>query len=277
LRGGPVRREVVREVSAEVFLAATRSGIARATCERRWTVENVLRDRRVHCFAVDPLEPGVVFAGTEDGEIARSSDRGATWRWAGAIPGRPIRSLAASPHEAGVLYAGVRPAAIFRSPDGGASWTELTGFRRIRGRRLWFSPAGKPFTAYVQGLALSPQDPGVVVAGVELGAVVRSRDGGETWSAHRRGALRDCHSLGFHATDGRWVYEGGYGGGAVSRDAGETWSRPREGLDRTYGWAVAADPARPEVWYVAAAPGPRQAHGAGPAEACIFRKVGEAP
>lgn len=53
-------------------------------------------------------------------------------------------------------------------------------------------------------------------AGIELGAVVRSEDGGRTWSGHRHGALRDCHSLTFHHSHAQWVYEaGGTGGGAA--------------------------------------------------------------
>ncbi len=45
-------------------------------------------------------------------------------------------------------------------------------------------------------------------------------------------------------------------------------------MDRHYGWAVAADPADPEIWYVAASPGPRQAHTPGRAEAYIYRARG---
>jgi hypothetical protein len=74
-----------------------------------------------------------------------------------------------------------------------------------------------------------------------------SVDDGASWTGHRRGALRDCHTLTFHATHGEWVYAGGGGVGgwgtnAVSRDAGRTWARVGRGLDGAYGWAVAADP-----------------------------------
>jgi photosystem II stability/assembly factor-like uncharacterized protein len=130
----------------------------------------------------------------------------------------------------------------------------------------------------VQAIALSPTDPEVMLVGIEFGAVVRSTDGGKTWAGHRKGALRDCHSLTFHAVDGDWAYEaGGTGGGAaVSRDGGETWRQPRAGLDRHYSWAVAADPARPGVWYVSVSPGPGKAHSAGNAQAYIFRSSGGA-
>lgn len=38
---------------------------------------------------------------------------------------------------------------------------------------------------------------------------------------------------------------------------------------------MAADPERPEVWYVGAAPGPREAHGGEEARARIFRADGD--
>jgi photosystem II stability/assembly factor-like uncharacterized protein len=117
------------------------------------------------------------------------------------------------------------------------------------------------------------------VVGIEAGATVMSSNGGQTWTRHLRGALRDCHTLTFHATRGECLYAGGgavtrWGGSAFSRDAGQTWARTRAGLDRFYGWAVAADPVLPEVWYLSAAPGPFKAHSKDNAQACIFRNDG---
>jgi photosystem II stability/assembly factor-like uncharacterized protein len=150
----------------------------------------------------------------------------------------------------------------------------LTGFRRVRGRWWWRSPAEPPFTAYVLALAISPLNPNVVLAGVELGAVVRSTDGGETWSDHRKGAGRDCHQLFFHPRQGQWVYQAHGGGPSVSRDAGQTWTQPRQGLDRRYCINVAADAERPESWYAVVAP-MFKAHSAD-SQAIVVRSTGGA-
>ena len=133
-----------------------------------------------------------------------------------------------------------------------------------------------PFT-YVQAIALSPTDQNVINVGIEGVATVRSADGGKTWLGHLEGALRDCHTLVFHPTDGNHVYEaGGTGAGAAfSSDAGRTWTQRRTGLDRHYGWAVAADPGNPEVWYVSVSSGPWRAHSGNNAQAAIFRSTGE--
>lgn len=259
-----------------VFLSTTWPGIARA--ERNgndWLVEQV-SDVDARCLAVDGAS-GEVVAGTHGNGVWRSSDGGRTWGRAG-LEGSIVKSLATTPAQPGLVVAGTKPTMIWISEDGGSTWAELSAFADIPGRSLWRQPAERPSTAYVQALAVSPTDPDVIVAGIEAGAVVRTNDRGRTWSGHRKGACRDCHSLTFHARDGNHVYEGGGGlmhhGVAVSRDAGETWSRPPDGLDRKYGWAVAADPLRPEVCYVSLSPGAMKAHGNRSAEAMIFRTVG---
>jgi photosystem II stability/assembly factor-like uncharacterized protein len=215
--------------------------------------------------------------------MLRSTDGGQTWEAAG-LPGRIVKALAVSPTQPNTVYAGCKPPALFVSRDSGQTWKEIESFQRVRAW-WWRSPAESDLGAYIQGIALSPTEPNVIVIGIEAGAVVRSSDGGQTWEGHRPGALRDCHTITFHATNGEWVYEaGGTGvGAAFSRDGGKTWRQPREGLDRHYGWAVAADPAHPEVWYVSASPMFAKsqffvpaAHVDGEANAYIFRSAGGA-
>src|SRR6266567_3078639 len=236
-----------RSMSMNTFLATTSQGLARASqsASGEWSVEFLLSEQDVRCLAADPLNSRVIYAGTQGQGVLRSEDGGKTWRSVG-LAGHIVKALAASRTQPGTVYAGTKPALLFVSRDGGASWMELASFRRIRSRWFWFSPA----------------DPKVILVGIEAGAVVQSLDGGQTWSGHRRGALRDCHSLTFHVTHGDWVYEGGGSGAgvSVSRDAGAAWTQSREGLDRHYGWAVAADPDHPEVWYASVAPSALKAH-----------------
>jgi hypothetical protein len=268
----------------KTFLATSSRGLARATfdAEGVWSVEALLEDQKLNSLATPPQNVGVIYAGTQGNGVLRSDDRGRTWVAAG-MEGQIVKSLAVSPHEPGLLYAGTKPAGVFVTRDGGASWRELETFRKIRGYRFWRSPAEPPdWRAYVSNISVSPSDPEVLVAGVEFGAVVRSEDGGRTWSNHKKGAIRDCHTLMFHPSHGDWVYEAGASltGASVSRDGGETWKQPKKGMRHRYGWACAADPERPEVWYVSAGPYGRgfepQAHQDGQANAAIYRSAGGA-
>lgn len=272
-------------MSANIFLATTGHGLARAErdANAQWSVQHLLGDQDVRCLAADPNNSSIIYAGTQGNGVFSSSDGGKSWQPAG-LSGHKVKAISVSRAEPGTIYAGTKPAYLYVSRDAGEHWTEFESFRHIPGRRLWFSPAETPFTAYVQGIAPSPTDPNVIVVGIEAGAVVRSTDGGRTWTSHRKGALRDCHSVTFHISAGNWVYEaGGTGAGAsYSQSAGDTWIQPSEGLDRHYGWACAADSARPDVWYVSASPLPKSfspppAHVDGKADAAIYRKQGDAP
>jgi photosystem II stability/assembly factor-like uncharacterized protein len=236
-----------------------------------WGTARHLTELDVRSLAVTP--DGVALAGSQGDGVWRSDDAGVSWHASG-LPGRIVKSLSFCAAQPNVVYAGTKPPLVYRSEDAGRTWRELESFRQIRGRRLWRQPAERPSTPYVQAIACSPGDPDIVVAGMEAGAVVRTEDGGRTWSNHLKGAVRDCHSLFFHP-DGTHVYEGGGAmrtpGIAISVDGGETWARPTDGLDRSYGWAVAADPQLPERAYFAVSPSAMKAHSHGDARAAIFR------
>lgn len=265
-------------MNPSVFIAVTHRGLMRAELEAgAWNVGHLLQKHIVACLAPDPHNPDVVYAGSHDAGVLRSEDRGRTWAPCG-MQGKIIKALAVSPHNPNVVFAGTKPALLFRSDDGGRAWSELDGFRRIPNRWWWFSPAEPPDRRpYVFAIAPSPTEPDVLLAGVEFGAVVRSADGGETWSRHRRGALRDCHSLKFHAVSGEWAYEaGGTGGGAsFSRDGGRSFQKAGRGLTKHYGIVCAADPEKPEVWYVCVGRSPFNAFGKNP-KVYLYRATGGA-
>ena len=262
-----------------VFISTTGSGISRASqdLKGRWFVSPLLAGSKFRCLAEDPVNKGVAYAGSNSIGVLRSNDYGQNWEPIG-LEGLAIRALCVSRTDSNTVYAGTKPPALFVTHNGGGKWQEIASFRKMRSF-WWFSPAeGRPFTPYIQAIALSSTDPNLVVVGIELGSVLRTIDGGKTWEKHRPGALRDCHSLAAHPTNGDWLYEGGGSGAgaAFSRDGGKTWRQPSIGLDRHYGWAVTADPARPEIWYAALSPSAWKAHSEMNAQACIFRSAGGA-
>jgi hypothetical protein len=173
------------------------------------------------------------------------------------------------------VYAGTEPSALYRSDDDGQTWRELSGLLELPSRPTWSFPP-RPWTSHVRWIAPSPHDEGVVLAGIELGGLMRSTDGGERWDDHRPGAQPDVHSLAWHPRAAGRAYEAGGGGAAWSEDAGDTWQPADDGRDRHYAWSVAVDPDDPELWYVSASTGPLAAHrrGSDP-QAGIYRRAHE--
>jgi hypothetical protein len=264
-------------LSQKTFIAVDNQQLTRASCDRdgRWSVETLLSSNKASCLASDPTNKNVVYAGTNGEGVFRSEDRGQSWAPLG-LEGQIVKSLAVSPHDPDVIYAGLKPASVTLSRDGGQSWTEQESFQRIRGRRFWFSPAEPPDKRpYVQAITISPTNPDVVLAGIEFGAVVRSDDGGQTWSNHLKGTVRDCHDLKFHVTNGDWAYEAGGGGAALGRESGSRWRKANKGLglSKRYGASCAADPERPEIWYYAVSFSPGKAYGR-EAEVYLYRSSG---
>jgi len=117
----------------------------------------------------------------------------------------------------------------------------------------------------------------VILVGIELGGLMYTGDGGQTWTDHRPDAERDAHAIAWHPRAPGRAYEAAGGGPAWSLDGGWTWHSVDDGLDRHYTWALAVDPDDPNLWYISASPGPWYAHSEGNAQAHICRWRGKGP
>jgi photosystem II stability/assembly factor-like uncharacterized protein len=224
--------------------------------------------------ARDPRQPDFLIGGARGGGVWRSADAGESWKQVD-FPEADVFSVSVSPAD-GALYAGCEPSMLFVSRNGGESWRELERLRAIPSAPTWSFPP-RPWTSHVRWIAPSPHDAGLLLVGIELGGVMRSEDGGETWSDHRPGAQLDCHSLAWHPTVEGRAYEAAGGGAAWSSDGGATWAAADEGRDRHYTWSVAVDPDDPDRWFVSASTGPFAAHGRGSAQAVVYRWEGDGP
>jgi photosystem II stability/assembly factor-like uncharacterized protein len=250
--------------------AATGDAIARLD-ERdgTWAVQLSLGGSGAQCLATDPSDADIAYAGLREAGVRKTVDGGETWLEC-ALPTNGVFSLAVSRAD-GAVYAGTEPSALYRSDDGGATWRELAGLLDLPSRPTWSFPP-RPWTSHVRWIAPSRHDGDLILVGIELGGLMRSTDGGETWQDHRPGAQRDVHSLAWHPRDERRAYEAGGGGAAFSEDFGETWHPADEGRDRHYTWSVAVDSDDPELWYVSASTGPFAAHGGRDPQARIYRR-----
>ena len=139
-------------------------------------------DMKVFGLKVDPSDPAVIYAGTDEG-IFRSTDRGRSFeRLDSLLNDMHVWNIAVSPADPSVIFAGTSPSALFRSTDAGASWEQLTvdmaeECPNVRVPR-------------VTALEVDPANPNVVWAGVEVDGVRRSLDGGDIWT-RINGGLND--------------------------------------------------------------------------------------
>ncbi len=150
---------------------------------------------QVRALLVHPDDPRIVYAGTQAG-VYRSDDRGDHWEaLEPAAEGTDVWSLAFHPTSPDVMYAGYHPFDIRRSEDGGATWrstsTEGVVFPHI-------TTQVPPFDKRVIGIAADPSDPNDVYAAIEVGGLLASRDGGDSWESITDGPHTDIHTLDLH-------------------------------------------------------------------------------
>jgi len=138
----------------------------------RW--EHVLADHEAYTVNVHPTDPNVVFAGTADG-VYRSTDRGKTFRRTNFPDKVQIWSFLVDANDRKLIYAGGSPISMYRSEDTGETWHKLPDPGMP-------DRAVMPFACRVMRLAQHPSHPGTIFAALEVNGVMRTTDGGESWS-----------------------------------------------------------------------------------------------
>src|SRR5207244_11883775 len=118
------------------------------------------------CLALDG---DALYVGCRGGGLKRSTDGGGSFDDL-PLPEPDVFSVAVSAAD-GAVYAGSEPSRLFRSADGGDSWAELTALQEIPSRPDWSFPP-RPWTSHVRWIAPSPQDPELVLVGIELGGLM---------------------------------------------------------------------------------------------------------
>ncbi len=265
------------------LFAATGDAVAQLDIResKRPTMTLSLEGRGVQCVAVDPHDPRRIFVGTFDDGVYRSLDGDERWQRVGEeIPERRVLSVAISPSDRvdgrSVVFVGTEPSNVYRSEDDGRTWRPSPRLVDLPSATTWSFPP-RPWTHHVRWIAPHHDDPALLFVGIELGGVMCSRDGGESWEDRKPGAYHDAHAVLTHPGAPERVYEAAGDGVAVSTDAGASWEPVDAGMDRQYAWGLAVDVANPDRWYVSAAPGPRQAHGDTDPRAALYRRDGDVP
>jgi photosystem II stability/assembly factor-like uncharacterized protein len=132
----------------------------------------------ITALAESPLKPGVIYAGTDDGNLQMTKDGGQTWiNLSEKLPmpsDRFFTRLICSNHDVGTIYAAcaryyeandLKPY-LFKSTDYGQTWVSLTALM--------------PTEAVIRGFAEHPLNPEMLYCGIHNGLLISS-DAGITW------------------------------------------------------------------------------------------------
>lgn len=242
---------------ARILYTGTRQGffvLARIP-GREWETHRCgLGDTEVRSLAVDPFDGITAYVGTSGRGLLRGTAAGpeaGQWETVSA-PIASTTTIVTHRSSKGLVAAGADPASIYLSSDRGETWRELAGLRSFPGRQYWWAPDGSP---KVSAVALHPSVPGVIYAGIEMGGVLGTDDGGSTWIELGE-ASKDVHALDFHpaqpdvvfATTGQGLYR--------SDNRGAAWKPAGSGMEERFVEGIALHPEKPEVMLVSAAATP---------------------
>ncbi|MGH7389770.1 MAG: WD40/YVTN/BNR-like repeat-containing protein [Candidatus Rokuibacteriota bacterium] len=232
----------------------------------------------VQSITVHPANPDVVYLGTRSGPY-RSADRGERWeRLPFPADGGEVWSILVHPGSPRTVYAGTSPVGVWRSDDGGDSWRRLP--RATQPERV----AMKSFTCRVMRFAADPAQPDELYAALEVGGVMKSPDGGESWQDCTRALLDlaerphlksridsdtdiegmlDGHALCVSGARPGTVFLAVRMGLFRSPDRGATWHDMEVGRfsPLTYARDVRVSPQDPRVMYACLSPAARSTAG----------------
>jgi photosystem II stability/assembly factor-like uncharacterized protein len=225
---------------------------------------------------VQATEPDLIYLGTRSG-LYRSTDGGERWERLGIPEGVEVWSVLVHPTDPRRLYAGTSPVGVFRSDDAGQTWRRLA--RAVQPERIRMS-----FACRVMRLAIDPAKPEEVYGALEVGGVMRSPDGGETWDDCSTGlaelaeqphlksriqsdsdteGMLDSHALCVSAARPGTVFLAVRMGLFQSADRGATWRDMEIGRfsPLTYARDVRVSPQDPRTLYACLSPAARSEDG----------------
>jgi ligand-binding sensor domain-containing protein len=120
----------------------------------------------VNVIVLDPLNPGVVYAGTTKG-LFRTSNRGEAWERIGLVLPDPfVSSIVIHPIQSSQLYIG-GPGGVWRSTDNGQTFQAVNSGLA---------------TLNIRALVMSPRNPQKLYAGTNGSGLYHSTNGGEAWT-----------------------------------------------------------------------------------------------
>jgi photosystem II stability/assembly factor-like uncharacterized protein len=199
------------------------------------------------CMSVDPDNPEKIYAGSEHSGLFYTENAGRNWKR--SEPNTPKMMLFSALALNGGVMVGTIPSAVYRSKSGG--WEELEGVRKHSAGANF--PPSPELQSRARYLAYDPVEPARLYAGIEVGGMLVSDDGGRTWEPANEGLTdMDVHQVIASGANPGMVYAACGESSFRSLDRAAHWEN-NSPKSHDYGTAVAED--KNGVVYLGAAKG----------------------
>ncbi len=255
-----------------------------------YSVATHLVGKKINRLAVDPQNRAMIYAATSEHGLWRTQDGGKHWERIGEANGLEsanVTSVAVSPIRRvdgkSVIYAGTEPSHLYYSEDNGMNWTEFKGIQDMPSKKNWRFPP-RPETHYVRWITPSYSNEDHLALSIEAGAVLHTKDHGQTWHDRPEKSPIDVHTLLAHPNKPGYLHAANGDGGsnpkkayAESPDGGQSWVYQSKGLEaHPYLYNMILNSSDPEERLVSASESASKAHRK-PRYSTIYRKNGENP
>jgi photosystem II stability/assembly factor-like uncharacterized protein len=193
-----------------------------------------LAGRPVVATAHPPDSPATIYAAVRGYGIYKTDDNGIRWK---QILSTNAHSLLLDKTDSQRLWVGCEPAGVWRTYDGGQTWADLgETLQQLPSALDWRFPE-PPYQPRLRALAQMPGRPETLLAGIEIGGLIRSDDGGTHWQP-ADGLDEDIHALAVDpiradfwlASTGDGIYR--------SLDGGQSWAAAATGMPQLYAGPV---------------------------------------
>lgn len=239
----------------DTLYAGTARGVYKTeNAGKSWQRANLgMQGLWVKALAIDPLQPAIVYAGTEEG-VYRTTNGGKSWSPSvQGLSASTVDALAIDPSNSRTVYCISREsiydkAAILKTTDRGRSWTLLRPLDR---------------GSKAVDLLVDPGDSRILYAAVQGFGVLKSEDGGVSFSVKSPIELTYLTAMALDPQDSRRLYVAHGTMVFASFDGGERWEALADVLPEWYErdtWllviqALVVHPQMPQVLFAGASNG----------------------
>lgn len=226
-----------------IYATAANKVFKSEDCSRSWAQVYFDNDLKaiISALAIDQAASHNVFIGTANGDIIKSSDKGASWRAVGRLDSQ-VDKIVISPANSKIIFAGTKTKGVFRSLSGGDKWESLADQLKA------FDGSNR-----FRDLVMVKAEPAAIFLATDYG-LLKSTDDGNGWSKIELLTAEEearIYAVAVNPGDVKEIYYTTATTFYRSLDGGKNWTSKKLPTSRA-GARLLLDPRNPAIVYLAA-------------------------